>query len=244
MKFIRIVGLALLAACAVGMIASASASATLGIFECEKGTATTGLGSNCLAETGGTFTEKEIIGETFTSKAIGSSVLTQASGTAITCTGGTNEGVVTSRTEDRATIKFTGCTATGGSACSSTGASAKEIVSPVSSKIVSYLENGTTLRAGLLLAPRNAANQNLQSNITCGTLAVEVRGSVIGAISPEDVMSQSFTVKFALNASNKQVIPDTVKPFEAKIGATGSFEAATEKAETLLDFPLKVEIMG
>jgi hypothetical protein len=112
----------------------------------------------------------------------------------------------------------------------------------VSSKIVSYLE-GTTLRAGLLIAPRNASGANLQSNIKCGTLAVEVKGSVIGAISPESEMSLSFTVKFALNGTANK-IPDTVKPFEAKIGESGSFEAATEKAEVLLDFPLKVEIMG
>jgi hypothetical protein len=37
MRFIKIVGLALLASLAVGMVASASASAELGLFECTEG---------------------------------------------------------------------------------------------------------------------------------------------------------------------------------------------------------------
>jgi hypothetical protein len=79
---------------------------------------------------------------------------------------------------------------------------------------------------------------------------VEVRGSVIGAISPEDESSLSFTVLFATTGTGtttKQDIPDTAKEFESKIGEEGSsavFEPTTESAETLLDFPLKVEIMG
>jgi hypothetical protein len=242
MRFIKVVGLALLASLAIGMVASASASAELGIFECTEGTVATGLGSNCLA--GGAsekFTVKPITGATFTSKAVGNTVLATSSKT-ITCTGATNEGVITSLTEDRATIKFTGCTANGGVNCQSlTGASAKEIVAPVSSKIVSILNSNNELKAGLLLAPRNASNVN-EVEFECGGVKVKVYGSVIGAVEPEDVSAKSLTVKLTVT-NGVQGIPETTNSLRAKFGS-GATEKATQEGTALLDFTLNVEVMG
>jgi hypothetical protein len=240
MRFIKIVGLALLASLAISMVASASASATLGIFECAEGTAATGLGSNCLA--GGAsekFTVKPITGATFTSKAVGNTVLATASKT-ITCTGATNEGVITSLTEGRATIKFTGCTATGGVNCQSSTASAKEIVTPVSSKVVAYT-SGTETKAGLLLAPRTAGNVN-EVEFECTGTKVKVYGSVIGAVEPEDKSSKSATVKFAVTGG-VQEIAETTNSLRAKFGS-GATEKATQEGVALLDFTLNVEVMG
>jgi hypothetical protein len=246
MKYIKIVGLALLASFAFSMIASATASAELGIFECEKGVGTSNLGSNCLAETGGTFTIKQIVGETFTSKA-GKTVLAATGGLTVNCEKATNEGVVTSLTEDRATIKFSECTSAT-KKCHNTSAAEAEgiLLIPVSSKIVSYFGSGGVLRAGLLLAPRNETGAN-ETEFRCGNTStgttIKVRGSVVGAITPEDENSLSFTVKFALSGS-KQEITEKENSLQAKEGNTAAYEPATEEGTTLLDFPLKVEIMG
>jgi hypothetical protein len=75
MTSIKIVGLALFASLAISMVASASASATLGVFECVLGVGTSNLGSNCLTLAGGTYTVKDIVGAKSTGKAIGGTVL-------------------------------------------------------------------------------------------------------------------------------------------------------------------------
>src|SRR5271163_4846496 len=130
MRSIKVVGLALFASLAISMVASASASATVGIFECVLGVGTSNLGSNCLTLTGGTYTVKEIVGATFTSKASGATIL--AAGTKeIECKAATNEGVITSLTEDRATIKFTGCEEKPSGAKCETGAGSGVLLVPV-----------------------------------------------------------------------------------------------------------------
>jgi hypothetical protein len=82
MKFIKIVGLAFLASLAASMVASASASATLGGFECVLGSGHSGLNSKCLA--GGAteeFTVKALTGAISTGKLIGSTVFQTAATT-------------------------------------------------------------------------------------------------------------------------------------------------------------------
>jgi hypothetical protein len=240
MKFVKIVGLAFAAAFVLGMVASASASAaSIGIFECEAKTGGKYEDSACLKEvsSGGKFEEKEIGGATYTSKAIGTTVLATAA-KEVKCTGATNEGVITNRTEGRATIKFTGCKEGSGNNCSTSG-TGSEIVTAVSSKIVTYTE--TTLKAGLLLAPRNASGAN-ETVFKCAGTEVKVYGSVIGAVTPESEMSQSATVKFVVSGG-AQKIPETTNSLRAKF-ASGATEKATQEGEALLDFTLKVEVMG
>ncbi len=235
MRFIKIVGLALLASLAISMVASASASASLGVFECTLGSGTSNLGSNCLAETGGKFTVKPITGATFTSKAVGSTILATANNTII-CLGATNTGEITSLTEDKATIKFTGCTLAGGNSCETSGApNAKEIVAPVSSKIVSYTNGNDELKAALLLAPRTSGGAN-EVVIECDGIKVHVYGSVIGSITPEDPASLSFTAKYAVN-SGVQEIAESANSLRARFGSGGT-EKATQEGEALLDFTL------
>jgi len=212
-------------------------------FECAQVTAGSGKynEASCLKE-GGTkeFEEKGITGARFTAKAAGTTVIT-ASAKKVECTGATSEGMVTSSTEDVATIKYTGCTESPGSInCESTGAAAKEIVVPVSSKIVSY-EGPSTNKAGLLVSPRNSAGEN-KTEFECAGTKVKVYGSVTGALTPGGEMSLSFTAKWQLNAAGTEnTIKDVGNELRAKFGAAAT-EKATQTGEALLDFTLKVEI--
>jgi len=242
MRFIKIVGLALLASLAVSMVAAASASAELGIFQCEKGVGTSNLGSNCLTETNGVYTVKPITGATFTSKA-GATVLATPS-KKIECTTAKNEGVITSLTEDRATIKFSGCTSSSNNC--QTGTETGVLLVPVSSKIVSYTNSSNELKAGLLLAPRNASGEN-EVKFECGGVTDHVYGSVIGAIEPAgttvaDASSKSFSVKFVVT-SGVQAITEKTNSLRARF-SSGATEKATQEGEALLDFTLNVEVMG
>ncbi len=240
MNPIRTIGLTLLASLAVSIVASASASATLGLFKCEPGIGNSSLGANCLAETGGTFTVKAATGARSTSKAGGETILAVGA-KEIRCTAATSEGEVTSLTEGRGTIKFTGCAESpGGISCESPGAGAKEIVVPVSSKIVPYIE-ATTLKAGLLLGPRNSRGEN-KLELECSGIKVKVYGSLIGSVAPEDEMSLGITSKWVVNGG-VQAIPETTNSLRAKFGS-GATEKASEEGEALHGFASKVEVMG
>jgi len=246
MQLIKLIGLAFLASLAFAIVTTASATARgLGILECVNVGPNNG-GFNdaaCLVEGGShEYKENEVVGETFTSKASSTTVLA-TSGRKIECLGAMNEGEVTSRTEDEATVRFTGCKeAASGVECKSAGASAKEIETAVSSKIVS-LGSGTSLVAGLLLSPHNAGGENVMEFECVGT-QIKVYGSVIGSIGPESLMSLSFTATLAVDSTTKeQEIEETTNSLRAKF-AGGSTEKATLASVVLLDFPLRVEIMG
>jgi hypothetical protein len=196
--------------------------------------------ASCLKE-GGTkeFEEKGITGAKFTAKAIAATIIT-AGAKKVECTGATSEGVVTSSTEDVATIKYTGCVeVSSGGNCESTGAAAKEIVVPVSSKIVSY-EGPSTNKTGLLVSPRNSSGEN-KTEFECVGTKVKVYGSVTGALTPGGEMSLSFTAKWQLNAAGENTIKDVGNELRVKFGA-GATEKATQAGEALLDFTLKVEV--
>jgi hypothetical protein len=220
MKFIKIAGPALIAAFVISMAASATASASVGIIECEAKTGGKFEDSACLKEvsSGGAFEEQEIVGSTGTSKAIGETIF-QTAAKELKCSGATGEGVVTSRTEGRGTIKFTGCKEAGGNNCSTSG-TGSEIVMPVSTKVVSYTE--TTLKAGGQSAVRNASGENVTA-FKCAGTEDKVYGSVIGSLTPESEMSLSATGKFTVT-EGKQTIPAPTNSLRSKFGS-----AATEK---------------
>ncbi len=243
MKLINIIGLALLASFAISMVASASASATLGIFECTLGSGTTNLGANCLEEAGAEHTVKVITGATFTGKAVGATILT-AGTKKIECAAGTNTGEITSLTEDKGTIKFSGCKETpSGVKCEAPGGVGSGILLvAISSRIVSYTQNAT-LKAGLLLSVRNATGEN-KIEIECAGTKVKVYGSVVGSITPEDTASLSFTAKYVVTNGVQEISElSTNSSLRAKFGG-GATEKATQEGEALLDFTLKVEVMG
>ncbi len=241
MRLIKTVRLAVLASLALSMAASVSASATLGGFECVAGTGTSGLGSNCLAEAGGTFTVKPLTGAKSTGKLVGSTVFT-AGTKKIECTSGSGEGIVTSLTEGYGTAKATGCKEEpSGVNCESSGAGPGTLVFPVSVKIVSYLNSNGELKVGLLGALRNATGAN-EATFECAGTRVTLYGSVVGSVDPEDTMSLSFTAKLVVTGG-VQEIQETTNSLRAKF-ASGATEKATEAGTGVTSFALQVEIMG
>jgi hypothetical protein len=145
-------------------------------------------------------------------------------------------------TEGVGTIKFTGCKS-GSNNCETAGApNSSTIEAPVSTKIVS-VGSGSSLTAGLLLAPRNAAGANLLT-INCSGSNVKVYGSVIGSVGPEDAQELTLVTTFKLNsAGTEQAIPETTNSLRAVFGG-GATNKATLEGVGLRDFALKVEVMG
>jgi hypothetical protein len=222
------------------MIASGSASASAGIFECveEPGTGWT-LKPGCLVfgagGAGEEYTQKEIVGATFSGKILHSIVL-KSGGIELKCTASTNEGRVTSKTEEKATIKFTGCKSEpGAQQCKTAGAAAEELLLPASSKIVSLGEPTNLTGRQLLLLVHEPAFE-------CGTTMIHARGSAIGTFEFQDLMWTRYTAKWALNANGEQAITVKEQPLEVNVGS--GFERATFKGEVLSIFGLQIEVMG
>jgi hypothetical protein len=163
MKRIRIVGLCLIAAFAISIVASSVASATQPVFYTK---AEVGVASGPVKFTG----------------TLGAAFLEAKSGTKITCLAGTATGEVTGpTTEQNAVTTFTGC-ATSGFKCNSTGQGEGVIVTNVLEGTLGQvaanlpgvrLYNETTKKGGELAAFACAG----------GAVPVVVRGSVIGSLS-------------------------------------------------------------
>jgi hypothetical protein len=145
-------------------------------------------------------------------------------------------------TESVLTIKFTGCAESpSGSKCETTGApAAGDLEVPLSAKVVS-LGSGTNLKAGLLLAVRNAKSENSLA-FTCVGTAVKVYGSVTGSVGPEDAAELSLVTTFKVN-SGAQEDQEATNSLRAQF-AGGATEKALQEGVGLIDFALKVEVMG
>jgi hypothetical protein len=242
----KMIGLALFTAMAVNAIACAAASASNpAVWRCRKVAVGTGIydDSECLVAQGGAmeYIREQITGATFTTKDVGTSTVTAvSSGTKVECTAATGGGVITSASEGRSTIKFTGCTSEpGGSKCNTAGAGTGEIVEPTSAKVVDYTE-GSTVKAGWLVIPRNASGAD-ELNFTCAGVSVKLMGSAIGSVSTE-LETSSLTVKWLPNKTETEnAIPDVI-PLEIKVGS-GGLEKATVRTEALLTLSLAADVM-
>jgi hypothetical protein len=216
-------------------------SASVGVLQCEKVPAGSGkfATAGCLEEGApAEFEEKEIAGATFTSKSVGSTMFNIGS-KELACTAATSEGVITSTTEEKATIKFTGCKE-GAVNCETTGAGTGVLIIPVSSKVVSYI-NGTSVKAGLLLAPRTGLGEN-KVEFECAGTKVKMYGSVIGSLEPEDTATSAITAKYVVT-SEAQAIPEATNSLRVRFGS-GATEKTTEEGTAVLGFTLQVEVMG
>jgi len=168
------------------------------------------------------------------SKDVGSTVFAVGSGAQITCSGGTGTGELLSETEANGTTKFTGCTLTGGLNCTSAGASAKEIIVPDKAKILAWEKSAETFKTALLVEVDGT------QEFTCTGTKVALKGSVTGVSGVEGEWITTDKVAFTVQ-EGKQEVPDTNK-LEAKVGESGSFEAATQSgSDELEDFHLENE---
>jgi hypothetical protein len=207
MKRISLVGAALVAAIALAAIGSASALAA----------------PTLLLKGGGAFPQA------FTTSSQTSLVLTSAAGTKVTCTAATTSGgEAESETAAKATIKFTGCSSTGGNACKTAGASAKEIDIPIVGKL-----DELSSKVYLLLEI-NPSPQTFK----CGTVEVETKGSVCAELLTA-LNTSTKTLVFTLLGSGSN---DSSDPLEAKFGSSGSYESATMTGEFTETFTELVEV--
>jgi hypothetical protein len=160
MRHIRFMGLCLAALFAVCAMAAASASAEPEFL------------------TKAVVVEGEKIPEAGT---LGAAFLEGASGTKITCTGGTSKGEVTGpRTTKNNVATFTGCESSGFK-CES-GATEGVIVTKV---LEGHLGNVTATQPAVRLFPEATGRGTELAAFSCagGTVPVKVKGSVIGALS-------------------------------------------------------------
>jgi hypothetical protein len=160
MRHIRFMGLCLAALFAVCAMAAASASA-----EPEFLTKTVVVEGEKIPEAG----------------TLGAAFLEGASGTKITCTGGTSKGEVTGpRTTKNNVATFTGCESSGFK-CES-GATEGVIVTKV---LEGHLGNVTATQPAVRLFPEATGRGTELAAFSCagGTVPVKVKGSVIGALS-------------------------------------------------------------
>jgi hypothetical protein len=181
--------------------------------------------------------------EVVTGTAKGVTVLSAAGGMELKCSGATSVDE-TAEEAGFGTIKFTGCKEEpAASQCKTTGAAAGEIVEPISSKITSFstkvTETGTA--GALLLAPRNAANENALA-FNCGGVNITVKGSVTGRFGSEGSAATKNTAEWALNESKEQELTDA-NPLKVKIGG-GAEESATETGETSLETKEETVLLG
>jgi hypothetical protein len=162
MKRIRIVGLCLIAAFAISIVASSVASAAQPVFYTK---AEVGVASGAVPFTG----------------TLGAAFLEGKSGTKITCTGGTAVGEVTGPTTTKGNVTtFTGCEVSSFK-CES-GATEGTIVTKV---LEGTLGNVTATIAGVRLFPEATGRGTELAAFSCagGAIPVKVKGSVIGSLS-------------------------------------------------------------
>jgi hypothetical protein len=206
MKKFKIVGLCLVAVFAISAVVASTASAVLPEFSA------------------GAKEEMK-----FTSKS-GAATLKVKGGITVKCSASTNEGVIlpgASKKEGSVTVKFTGCLAAGVDECHSASPPAKpgEIITSLLKMELGYIskakkEVGVDLSAATL------------AEFTCeiGTgETVKVTGSVIGKITPINVLTNTFELELT-EASEKQV----PEKFEGKPEDTlkSSINGATPLAST------------
>lgn len=174
MKRYRIIGVVLLAVCAVSAVASANASAALPEF-----LPTSGV---------------KIIGKA-TSKAI----LQTVAGTKVECSGGSSEGEISgAKTVTKVKITFTGCKASG-FACETEKAGKETIVTHEITGTLGYI-NKATPEVGILFATTKAGDFFTEFNCAGGIVKNKVLGSVICPIGEVNKSLEKFTLKCAQKA--------------------------------------------
>jgi hypothetical protein len=171
-------------------------------------------------------------GRAFPAKVSSSTGLLVFSGSGINleCNSATASGEIESYEDGKATIAATGCQTAFGKC--KTGSKAGEIVASVTSKLVSYTNSKEEDKVGLLLAVS-------QTKITCGGIPLEVKGSVIAALTSQEGKGAT-SLAFGLNLKEgKQEIEEKEKPLEISVSG-GKFEPATLTGELSESFEAEV----
>ncbi len=206
MTRIRLIMLSLLAVFAFGALAAASASAALPEFE-------------------GPFPN------TFTSKS-GAGKLQTVGGQEVTCTADSNTGSITGAKTDTANVTFTGCESVTLKAKCQSGANEGEIKTVELSSTLGYISKAAKT-VGIDLKPKAG---ELFASFECGGVKIEVKGSVIGALTPINTKTKSFKLKFKETAGKQEVTKLEGEPTDVLMTsiAGGAFEESGESTEDTL----------
>jgi hypothetical protein len=164
MKYMKMIGLALLAVCAITAVATATASAALPEF----------------SKTGATVTGEAVGGTTFETKG----------GTKVACTGGsTSTGKIASeKTITGMKIAFTGCKSSG-FACTTEKAKEGELITNAVVGKLGYI-NSAKKEVGLLIAPEKEGGNFFTFNCVGSLIKVVFTGSVICPITPINTLTK------------------------------------------------------
>jgi len=235
MKRMRILGLCLVAAFALAVVAASSASAAQPTFyECAKVAAGAGKYTNKTCSTEGTgkkakYELKEGIGKPKVFKGSGKSATlhTPALGGEITCKTFKDEGKLTSPTTEGAVLStFSTCT-TEGKKCSSTGEKAGTIKTFALAGETGTISGGSG--AGVDLKPEKG---ELLAEFNCEGLEVKVKGSVIGEEKPVNTFTKDEYSVFQVNGSGYQEYKSFVGGPEdvllSEIAGTGPYESGQQ----------------
>ncbi len=129
----------------------------------------------------------------------GKGILETVNGKKVECESDTNEGELTSAKKDNVIVKFKGCKGLGGGACHSTiplGGPGEIITNKLLSTL-GYIDKATK-EVGIALEPE--AKKGLFTTIVCLVgeieIPVEVKGSVIGVVTPINTLTKTFTLEF------------------------------------------------
>jgi hypothetical protein len=234
MKRMRILGLCLVAAFALSIVAVSSASAAPAFYECAKQTGGKYEDKACSKEAKeakkAKYELKEGIGKgkVFKGKGKKATLHTPAVGGEITCTGFKDEGKLTSpTTEGKVVSIFTGC-ATSGKKCVSAGEKAGTIKTNDLDGGLGEIEGGSGVGVDL-----KAESGKYLAEFECEGLTVKVEGSVIGEQAGDiNKFSKTSEDIFAVNGSDLQQYkhfkggPEDV--LESLIDGAGPFESGQE----------------
>jgi hypothetical protein len=168
MKYMKMIGLALLAVCAMTAVATATASAALPEFS--------------------------KTGATVTGKAVGGTTLETKKGTKVTCTGGTTSAgtVASEKTITKSKITFTGCKSSG-FACTTEKAKEGELITNAVVGKLGYI-NAAKKEVGLLIAPEAEGGNFITFNCVGSLIKTVVTGSVICPIGKVNTLTTTFTL--------------------------------------------------
>lgn len=195
MKRFKIVGLCLMAVFALGAVVASSASAAL-----EPGFT-------------GPFPNH------FTSLSLTESTL-KTSSTTIKCAHLDNLGEITGAAMGWVNVTFLGCKFSETFPCNSTGAASEEIKTSALLMTPGYIKKGAPTEVGVALEPL-AGTAGTLAEFTCHVkieekpetkLLAEVKGSVIGKISPPNTKTLEFELAFSESAGGTQ----SVEKFEGE----------------------------
>jgi hypothetical protein len=205
MRQLRLVAVVLLAACAFGAVGAGAAS---------------GAVARITYSGNGAFTISS-----------GATKFVTVGKLEVSCTGDLGTGRLGSSqaTTAELTISFTGCTFLGKQCISSGGANG--LIDTV--KLLAKLGNINSTTVGVLLAPRSGTAWFVP--VKCGTVTLELRGTVIGEIPSieNDIQTTGLPIKFKQTAGAQAItkFEGEVTTNIVELSSSGTFETAGFESE-------------